>query len=46
MFGKILLTLQLILVILQIIFTFSQIKLIKKPNYRARNTVVTIFAIR
>ena len=46
MFEKFLIIAQLVLIVLQIIFTFLQIKNIEKPNYRADYAVVTIFVIR
>lgn len=42
MFEKFLIIMQLVLIVLQIIFTFLQIKKIEKSNHRARYTVVAI----
>jgi hypothetical protein len=43
MFEKFLIVMQLVLIACQIIFTLLQIGSIKKPNYRAENTIVIIF---
>lgn len=44
-FEKFLIIAQLVLIVLQIIFTFLQIKKIEKSNYRARNAVVTVVKV-
>ena len=41
MFDKLFIIVQLVLIVLQIIFTFLQIKKIES-NYRARHTVVIV----